>query len=56
MQRDGVRFAVIVAMVLSAVATGIAQRFGPYYLFRPTYGVVQQPVPESTSTIRHGLD
>lgn len=55
MQRNVVRFAVVVAMVLAAMATGIGLGFGLYYLFKPTFGAAQQSAPESTSTIRRAL-
>jgi hypothetical protein len=51
MQRNVVRFAVIVAIVLAALASGIGLGFGLYKLFKPIHGASQQPVPKSTSTI-----
>jgi hypothetical protein len=56
MQRNVVRFAVVVAMVLAAIATGIGLGFGLYYFFKPIHGAVQQSVLEPASTIRLALD
>lgn len=52
MQRNAVRFAVVVGLVLGAMAKGIILGFGLYYLFSPTYGPIQKSASESTSTIR----
>jgi xanthine/uracil/vitamin C permease (AzgA family) len=56
MQRNVVRFAVVVAMVLAAIATGIGLGFGLYYFFKPIHGAVQQSELEPASTIRLALD
>ncbi len=56
MQRNVVRFAAAVSIVLVAMAAGIGLGFGRYYLFQPAYGIAQQSVPESPSTLRRGLD
>ena len=55
MQRNVVRFAVMVAIVLVALASGIGLGFGLYELFKKTHGVSQQSMPQSTSTIRRAL-
>jgi hypothetical protein len=52
MQRNVVRFAVMAAIVLAALASGIGLGFGLYKLFRQIHGASQQSVPEYTSTIR----
>jgi hypothetical protein len=54
-QRNVVRFAVVVAMVLAALATGIGLGFGLYYFFKPIHSA-QQSVLEPPSTIRRSLD
>ena len=51
MQRNVVRFAVMVAIVMAALASGIGLGFGLYKLFRPIHGASQQSEPQSTLTI-----
>ena len=55
MHRNVVRFAIMVAIVLAALASGIGLGFGLYKLIKPIHGSSQQSVPESTSTIRRAL-
>ena len=52
MHRNVGRFAVMVAIVLAALASGIGLGFGLYKLFKPIHGTSQQSVPISTSSIR----
>ena len=57
MQRNGLRFAVVVAIVLTAMAAGIGLGFALYYyLFKPIRAAAQQWITESISTIRFALD
>jgi len=56
MHRNVVRFAVVVAIVLGALATGIGLGFGLYYFFRHTLWAAQPLVSETTSTFRRALD
>ncbi|MBY0558957.1 hypothetical protein [Hyphomicrobium sp.] len=51
-----VRFAVMVAIVLAALAAGISLGIGMYYYFYHVPGFARPPASETTSTIRRALD
>jgi hypothetical protein len=55
MQRNVIRFAVMVAIVLAALASGIGLGFGLYKLIKPIHRASQQSVPGSTSTIHRAF-
>ena len=45
MHRNDVRFAIMVAIVLAVLASGIGLGIGLYKLFKPIHRVSQQSVP-----------
>ena len=55
MQRNVIRFAVMVAIVLAALASGVGLGFGLYKLFQPIHRAGQQSVSGSTSTVHRAV-